>query len=369
MKKIIFAVTNDIVHDRRMQRICMSLAQADFDVLLIGRGYGNSPALPSLPFRSLRMKLWFRKGKFFYIEYQIRLLIQLIITRADIFCAVDLDTILPVTLVGWLNRVKRVYDAHELYTEVPELAGRPGATWIWEQVGKWCVPKMDLAYTVGPALGHLLQNQYNIPFEIIRNLPYKTESTERPILKNKILWYHGALNKGRGLEVAIRAMKGLPGYHLWLAGEGDLSGSLRGLAATLDLQDRVLFLGWVKPEDLVGHAAKCSIGLNLLDASSLSYYYSLANKSFDYIQVSLPALHMDFPEYKLLQNDGPIGVLLSELSPESVINAVRMLEDEAKYLQCQAGCHRLATSLHWEMEEQRVIKLYRNIWDDRHAHG
>lgn len=369
MKKIICTVTNDITHDRRMHRICRSLAEAGFDVTLIGREYANSPVLPSFPFQAFRMKLWFRKGKFFYIEYQIRLFFLLIFRRADILCAIDLDTILPVTLVGLLHRSKRVYDAHELFTEVPELAGRPFTTWLWRLVGKFCVPRMDLAYTVGPALAELLQKQYSTRFSVIRNLPQKTTFAHKPTLKNKVIWYQGALNQGRGLEVAIRAMRDLPDYQFWLAGEGDLSGSLRLLSTSLGLQDRIQFLGWINPDELMSYAEKASIGLNLLDGESQSYYYSLANKTFDYIQAGLPTLHMDFPEYRQLQNLGPIGVLLPELTPEVVVNGVLALEEGTSYASCQTACEQLSTALHWENEENVLVNLYQELSADLRVRG
>jgi uncharacterized protein (DUF302 family) len=37
LKKITFTVTNDLTYDQRMQRICASVANAGYDVLLIGR--------------------------------------------------------------------------------------------------------------------------------------------------------------------------------------------------------------------------------------------------------------------------------------------------------------------------------------------
>ena len=66
------------------------------------------------------------------------------------------------------------------------------------------------------------------------------------------------------------------------------------------LAKKVIFKGYVKPKELPKITAKASIGLNLLENKSLNYYYSLANKAFDYIQAEIPAIHMDFPEYRQL---------------------------------------------------------------------
>ena len=353
--RITCIVTNDLAHDRRMHRICQSLAEAGLDVNLVGRKYSDSPSLPEFPFQASRLKLWFRKGKMFYLEFQIRLFFKLLGKRNDILYAVDLDTILPATIVCWLHRTKLVYDAHEYFTEVPELAGRPLTRWVWKQVANVCIPLADLAITVGPALSDQLTAAYGRPFLVIRNLPGKTVPQPSPTKEKRVLWYQGALNQGRGLEVAIESMILLPDHQLWLAGEGDLSLELAGLSKRLGIQDRIRFLGWVDPADLPTLASQASIGLNLLEVSSLSYYYSLANKSFDYIQSRLPAIHMDFPEYRELQKKGPVGVLLEELSVERLVGAIHFLEGETHYKDCQKGCEGLSEYLVWEMERESLV--------------
>ncbi len=369
MKKIILTVTNDLVHDRRMHRICHSLVQAGFDVTLIGREYSDSPPVPAFSFRTVRMPLWWRKGKLFYLEYQIRLFFKLLRMPCDVLCAIDLDSILPVTLIGGLRGKVRVFDAHEHYTQVPELIGRPIAQSIWEKVARFCIPRMDLAYSVGPAIARELSEHYQFPFGVIRNVPVRRMEalTIKPDSNKKILWYQGALNQGRGLEAVFQSLQFLPEYQFWLAGEGDLSGELRQLADALKIHHQVRFLGWVSPEDLHDNAIQTSIGLNLLDGESLNYYYSSANKTFDYIQANLPAIHMDFPEYQELQKNGPIGRLIPNLNPQTIVKAVRDLEDSVHYAECQTGCEQLAKKLHWANEEQELIRLYQTRVDGLHV--
>ncbi|MCF8237113.1 MAG: glycosyltransferase [Saprospiraceae bacterium] len=369
MKKIILTVTNDLVHDRRMHRICHSLVSAGFGVTLIGREYPDSPSVPAFSFQTVRIPLWWRKGKLFYLEYQIRLFFKLLWMPCDVLCAIDLDSILPVTLIGGLRGKIRVYDAHEFYTEVPELIGRPIARNIWEWVARFCIPRMDLAYSVGPAIALEMSIHYQFPFGVVRNVPVRqtAPSDNMPSADHKILWYQGALNQGRGLESVFESLAHLPDYQFWLAGEGDLSADLRTLAQSLHVQDQVRFLGWVSPSDLSGFAVQASIGLNLLDGDSLNYYYSLANKTFDYIQASLPAIHMDFPEYRELQKNGPIGVLIPDLIPQTIVDAVRALEAAEYYQKCQLGCQNLALSLHWAEEEKELIRLYQTRVDSLHA--
>ena len=104
MKKIFFTVTNDLTYDQRMIRICSSLANAGYQVCLVGRQRPHSKALRQQPFEQKRLKCFFERGKFFYLEYNIRLFFFLMFQRFDAICSIDLDTILPGFYVSKIKR-------------------------------------------------------------------------------------------------------------------------------------------------------------------------------------------------------------------------------------------------------------------------
>ena len=95
--------------------------------------------------------------------------------------------------------------------------------------------------------------------------------------------YIGYLNEGRGLESAVRMMKYLPDrVNLFLIGKGDKEEELQELSNDLKLSSQVHFEGWKKPLALQEYLKEAHLGLNLLEDRSVSYFYSLANKTFDY---------------------------------------------------------------------------------------
>src|SRR5262245_43375091 len=108
-RKIIFTVTNDCNYDQRMIRIAGSLASAGYEVVLVGANSGKSLPLVPREFKQKRLSLFFSKGKLFYFEYNLRLFLFLLFQQADLLCAIDLDTILPVYLVSVIKGTKRVY--------------------------------------------------------------------------------------------------------------------------------------------------------------------------------------------------------------------------------------------------------------------
>lgn len=352
-KKIICTVTNDLSYDQRMQRICASLVGAGYEVELVGRLRPGSAPLREQPFRQTRLRCTWEKGKLFYVEYNIRLLFYLLFSRFDQLCAVDLDTIVPVWAAGRLKGGWLVFDAHEYFEEAPEVVRRPHIKRIWKAVGRWFIPRMDRRYTVGPALAERFEALYGKPFGVVRNLPYRQEGLREKTLPEKpVFLYQGALNEARGLEALIGIMPEFPQAELWLAGEGDLSDILRRIVQEHGLESQVRFLGYIHPADLPRLTIQATIGFNLLENKGLSYYYSLANKAFDYIQAGLPSVQMDFPEYRRLQEAYGVFQLIADLQTETLIQAIRhLLEDREYYAEMSRRCLAAAAELCWEREE------------------
>lgn len=363
MKHIVMAVTNDLVYDQRAARICGTLAGDGYTVTLIGRHRRKSPPLRDAKYRQKRFGCIFQKGPLFYAEYNFRLLLILMFFKFDIGVACDLDTAVAVILSTILKGRKSVFDAHEFFEEVPELEGKPVVRNIWRLIARMTLSRFDLRYTVGPSLAEALSRRYRVPFEVARNVPRLAQSAVLPLKdRDPVIFYQGALNAGRGLECAIDAMAHIEGYTLVLAGEGDLSRSLRARVRAQNLDDKVIFLGMVTPDDLPVVTKRALIGLNLLDAESKSYYYSLANKFFDYIHAGVPSVNMDFPEYRDIVRDMPVGICIASLEPGQYAAHVRaLLDDEARLEQMIGACEEARLVFHWEREEEELLGMYRKL--------
>jgi glycosyltransferase involved in cell wall biosynthesis len=252
-----------------------------------------------------------------------------------------------------------IYDAHEYFTEVPELIGRPFTKHAWEKIADFVLPKIKYCYTVGSCLADLFEKRYGVPYAVIQNVPLQQTIHYQPDLNNKIILYQGALNAGRGLESAIEAMQQIEGATLWLAGEGDLSQLLRQQVDNQGLTHKVKFLGFIAPKDLPQLTAQATIGLNLLDNKSLSYYYSLANKFFDYMQHGVPQITMRFPEYEKICLKHPVAELIDELSVNAIVHALQHLSNDADYYnQLKTNALKAAKIFNWENESKKLIQFY-----------
>lgn len=359
LKRIIFTVTNDLSYDQRMQKICRSLSSAGYEVELVGRQRGFSIPFTNEPFKQTRLQCIFNKGKLFYIEYNIRLLFYLTFSQFDAACAIDLDTIVPLCITGKLKGAKLVYDAHEYFTEVPEVVRRPKVQKIWQWVERIFVPQFDLIYTVSGGLAELYEQKYGKRVEVIMNVP---NSQPLPSPKGEaragFILYQGALNEGRGLEHLIAAMQQID-CPLKLAGEGDLSAQLRQQVKNMRLESKITFLGYIPPVELKKITAQATIGINLVENTGLSYYYSLSNKFFDYIHASVPQVCIAFPEYEKLNKTYNVALLVGDCSTVQISGAInRLLKDEGLYRQLQKNCEVCSHVLNWQQEEIKLLDLY-----------
>jgi glycosyltransferase involved in cell wall biosynthesis len=230
-------------------------------------------------------------------------------------------------------------------------------------IARVCLPFYRHAYTVGPALAKLFEDKYRLPFAVVRNVPLPAPALARIEKKEKIILYQGALNEGRGIETALEAMRHLEGFQLWLAGEGDLSDQLRVYARTLGVWDKVRFLGFISPSELDQITAQAWLGLNLFENRGLNYYLSLANKFFSYVQLGVPSLNMDFPEYRAHCAVYRVGLLLPELAPEALVKAVQALERNPElYHTLQENCRKAAEVWNWEVEKKELLRVWKVVF-------
>ena len=353
-KKIVVTVSNPLFHDRRMKRVCSTLSDQGAEVILVGVKRAGVPALLEQNYQQKLLKFIFQKGFLFYAELNIRLFFFLLFKRFDLVYSVDLDTLLPGCLIAFMKRKKRIYDAHEYFTEVPELEGRYFVKLIWTSIAKCCIGKNNI--TVSESLARVFENKYGKSFTVIRNLPElgKADLSVKSIPDNGPvnLLYIGYLNKGRGLENILEAMPLLDDrIHLYLVGSGDIETRLQERCDKLDLSGRVHFEGWKHKSEIETYLEKAHIGLNLLEDSSLNYYHSLANKTFDYMQYGIPGIHMDFPEYRIINKNWDCFYLIEKLDPETLVSIIKsIIKDRNSFTRISLNNLKASSTFCWDNE-------------------
>lgn len=364
MKRIIFTVTNDLTYDQRMNRICGSLAKAGYEVALVGRKRKNSLPLRDSGFEQIRLPCWFDKGFLFYAEYNLRLFFLLLFAKTDAVCAIDLDTVIPCILATEIRKKKRIYDAHELFTEMKEVRTRPRVYRFWKRIEKWAVPKFHYCYTVGESIANIFKDEYNREFEVIRNMPLPRAITVTA-KKERFILYQGAVNEGRGFEFIIPAMKRIS-VPLVICGDGNYMPQLKELIRSHGVEDKIVLKGMLLPSELWQITQEAYIGINFTEKEGLNNYLCLPNKFFDYIQADLPQVTNNYPEYRKINSEYHVALLIDEMSQECIAEAVnKLIDDSSLYEQLASNAAKARSVLHWDNEELKLLSFYNKVFSDK----
>ncbi len=356
--RITFSVINDYVGDQRIQRIAGYLHDIGHEVEIVCRVLPDSLPVNHFPYKVTRLHLFFRKGKFFYLAFTIRLFFYLWFQKMDILVANDLDTLLPNFLISRLKKKKLVYDSHEYFTQVPELIHRPATQKVWLWIEQFIFPKLKHAYTVNGSISNIYENLYQVPVKVVRNLPTRKVSDSPTLSPPYLLLYQGALNVGRGIELMIDTMAFLPDYELLIIGKGDVENALRERAKD---QKNVRFQGFIPPASLHSLTQSAKLGFSLEEDLGGNYHYASPNKLYDYIQAHIPCIASDLPEMRSLVTTFDTGEILpfAERSAENLAKKVRTIcENVEKYAHFQANCAKAASVLCWENEREKLKAFY-----------
>ena len=335
--KVTVSVTNDLVTDQRVHKVCTTLTQNGYEVKLVGRKLPGSQPV-NRPYPTKRMRLLFHRKMFFYAEYNIRLFLYLLFARTDILLSNDTDTVLANYFASVIRRKPLVFDAHELFPEVPEIVERRRVKRAWTRIENFVFPRLKNAYTVCDSIASYYHEKYGISMQVVRNIPLKKIKPAHPAplaspidsKGKKVILYQGAVNKGRGIERMIDAMPFLNDFIFYVVGDGDILNELKEKAKKMHLLDRVIFTGQIPFEDLSAYTARADVGINLLEILGLNYYYSLPNRIFDYIREEVPVLSSDFPEIQKIFKRYDIGMLINNFDKHYLASSVKRLVSKGK---------------------------------------
>jgi len=347
-----------------------TVSKLNCDITIIGRKSGDCCNSDSVPFRTVRFKMFFRRGFLFYKFFNIRLFIYLLFNKCDLLVSNDLDTLLPNFLVAKLKHLPLVYDSHEYFTEVPELQNRPFVKWVWKSIEKMIFPRLKFVITVSDSIATLYKAIYRIKPLVVRNVSRNADSIKAFTRKELVIDSNDLLliiqgtgiNIDKGAEELIEAVNTSFGVTLLVVGSGDVLNQLKSEVEKLEMGNRVKFIPTVSWETLMRYTKVADAGMCLEKDSNLNYRYSLPNKLFNYIAAGIPVIASDLPETGKIIKEHSIGVIIDRVTAENISNAISELKENPVKL---AGLRRNATEaskkINWELESKKVTELYSRV--------
>ena len=111
----------------------------------------------------------------------------------------------------------------------------------------------------------------------------------------------------------------------------------------------------VKADDIIDIAKSADVGLLMIKSNSLSYYYCLPNKLFEYAFSKIYILSSDFPDLKQIIEEFELGVCIP---PQFKDLKNKIIEIEGQLLRPSI---KNLNSLSWEFQSEKIQKAYKQL--------
>jgi glycosyltransferase involved in cell wall biosynthesis len=276
------------------------------------------------------------------------------------------DTIvLPLSvLLKMLTGAVLVYDAHELESNRNGLSRAMAILTLYTEKTLWRF--VDSLIVVSPSIEEWYVNHIGAKKScIILNSPMFTGESAaksnylRDIYRipneTKVFIYIGIIGRGRGIELLLNvfAQPTCKACIVFL-GYGEYSDKVKVAGNKCS---NIHIHPVVPHEQVVGIARSADFGFCLVENVSLSDYYSLPNKLFEYAFAKIPIIASNFPDIRKIVKAHDLGVCV-DLSSNSISRAVDDIIETATV-------HRVESihleELGWGAQAEKLMALYREI--------
>ena len=163
---------------------------------------------------------------------------------------------------------------------------------------------------------------------------------------------------GRGIDLMVESFRNENCKdHLVFLGYGTYKDKLINIASN---QSNIHFHDSVPHEDVVPIAKSADIGLCLVENVSLSNYFCLPNKLFEYAFSGIPVFASDFPDISSLVQKYNLGKCCN-LELGSILKAINEFHNHNQLPKINVNT---LQNLSWESQEEKLLKLYKKILKD-----
>lgn len=275
--------------------------------------------------------------------------------------------LLPVAvLLAWICRAKVIYDAHELESE------KNGQTALVSR-GTYFLEKrlwgaVDGFITVSGSIRQWYESRFTKKdSELILNSPVMDAESLLAVPRSDHYFHHkydladgclvfvylGLFVSGRGIEKLLNVFAAQDVQaHIVFIGKGPLRTLIEGCARD---NPQVHVHDSVPHDQVVSLVRSADYGVCLIERVSLSDYYSLPNKLFEYAFAGVPVLASDFPDLGELVESFSLGVCTPN-DEEAITLAVQRLQAlEPRRVTADL------TSLAWEAQAVHLRSLYQRV--------
>ena len=279
----------------------------------------------------------------------------------------------PELMPAGMRLVKRgklvIFDAHEDFpkqiTQKPYLKNRLLKNFlsvVFEKLEKHYFSRFSAVVGATPSIADKCR-EYNDRAINVNNYPKLQElvSTGGAAEKHDEIAYVGVITQIRGVKMLVKSLKHAPGIRLNLGGtfsEPEVEAEVKQYPEWAQVNE----LGYIDRKKVAEVLARSKVGMHTV-LPKPNHMESFPTKLFEYMSAGIPVVVSDFPLWKEMVEKSGFGYCVDPLKPEAIGDAVMRLINNPE-LSAQMGQRgRLAVEekYNWEIEEQKLLALYKEL--------
>lgn len=366
---------SNLTCETRIEKLAQSLIKKSlFDqIIVIGTNDGEVKKLRTfadrIKFRLMGLPNKYRNfimKVFVFLTFYISVIV-FCFRKKEIKCinAHSLSVLPLCYIISKIKNTKLIYDTHELETESNSISGiRKIASKLLERL---LISKVDYTFVVSKSIEDWYETTYSIVnietvfnapsidyMQIVHNDYFRSKFN---ISSDSIIYiYVGGLGPGRGVEVLLDAFSKVEGNKasLIFMGEGPL---VKKVLASQELMP-VYYHEPVATSEVVSYSSSADIGISYIENTSLSHYFSMPNKVFEYLYSSLPVITSNMLDSSRFVLKHEIGFVV-ENGAELLALVGRMNRELIQSKKSNIGT--LMKGISWEKQEDKIEKVYNDI--------
>lgn len=181
-----------------------------------------------------------------------------------------------------------------------------------------------------------------------------------------IIFYGGAINNHRGLQVVLNAVKITSekniDVRLWIVGEGSFRKSLEELTDSLKIRSRVRFFGQKPFNEMLDILAESDVAI-IPHIRTENNDASSPNKLYQYMYLNKPVVSSDCISLKRIISETRTGFIYKNDSAADLASLIEKLKNNESLLNEIQGNGRKAVieKYNWSIDKERLIKAYRKL--------
>lgn len=373
---IIHISHTDIRYDSRILKQIKVLSNLNKKVIAIGVNSNelDESVHTSNNYNIITLKLLTKKLNFLprllrhgfnFLELNLKLIKYIIKYKPSVIHCHD-TTVLPVgVFMSMFYKYKIIYDAHELESN------RNGQGKFFSKIvliiEKICWNSVDVFITVSDSIiewymvhlgqkeNYLILNSPDIKNqnENLENINHNYFHNKYNIEKSrKIFIYLGIIGEGRGINKYIKVFNDNDfNADIVFVGYGELTEFVKEASGKCN---RIHYHEPVKHDEVVGLVKSADFGLCFIENISLSDYFCLPNKLFEYAFSGLTIIGSNFPEISKVVNQFNLGYT-TEPEVEHISNLVKEIVYKPKLK------FNDLYELSWQAQAEKIGKIYSKL--------